>query len=64
MAKKDEVQRIGLLMLIFLFMFSITTNSMMTDMEEGHFTMLMLLVFLAPASLDLIKIDSKHKGEN
>ena len=62
--KKDEVQRIGLLMLIFLFMFSITTNSMMTDMEEGHFTMLMLLVFLAPASLDLIKIDSKHKGEN
>jgi len=24
-------------------------------MEEGHFTMLILLIFLAPKSLDLIK---------
>mgnify|MGYP002142920821 CR=1 FL=1 len=53
--KTDEVQRIGLVMFVFLFMLSITTNSMMIDMEEGHFTMLILLVFLAPKSLDLIK---------
>ncbi len=53
--KTDEVQRIGLVMFVFLFMFSITTNSMMIDMEEGHFTMLILLLFLAPKSLDLIK---------
>ena len=49
--KKDELQRKGLLMFVFLFMLSITTNSMMIDMEEGHFTM---LIFLAPKSLDLI----------
>lgn len=53
--KTDEVQRIGLVMFVFLFMLSITTNSMMIDMEEGHFTMLVLLIFLAPKSLDLIK---------
>ena len=53
--KTDDVQRIGLVMFVFLFMFSITTNSMMIDMEEGHFTMLILLIFLAPKSLDLIK---------
>jgi O-antigen ligase len=52
--KTDEIQRIGLLIFIFLFMLSITTNSMMVDMEEGHFTMLILLIFLAPKSLDLI----------
>lgn len=52
--KADEVQRVGLVMFVFLFMLSITTNSMMIDMEEGHFTMLILLVFLAPKSLDLI----------
>lgn len=51
--KTDEVQRIGLVMFVFLFMLSITTNSMMIDMEEGHFTLLILLVFLAPKSLDL-----------
>lgn len=49
--KSDEVQRVGMLVMIFLFLLSITTNSMMTDMEEGHFTMLMLLVFLAPRYL-------------
>jgi hypothetical protein len=37
-----------------LFMLSITTNSMMVDMEEGHFTLLILLAFLAPKSLDLV----------
>ncbi|PUE31181.1 hypothetical protein B9Z35_09155 [Limnohabitans sp. Jir61] len=51
--KTDEVQRIGLVMFVFLFMLSITTNSMMVDMEEGHFTLLILLVFLAPKSLGL-----------
>ena len=53
LSKTDEVQRIGLLMFVFLFMLSITTNSMMIDMEEGHFTMLVLLIFLAPVSLNL-----------
>ena len=53
--KLDEIQRIGLVMFVFLFMMSITSNSMMIDMEEGHFTMLILLIFLAPKSLDLIK---------
>jgi hypothetical protein len=53
-SKTDEIQRIGLLIFIFLFMLSITTNSMMVDMVEGHFTMLILLIFLAPKSLDLI----------
>lgn len=52
-SKTDEVQRIGLVMFVFLFMLSITTNSMMIDMEEGHFTLLILLVFLAPKSLGL-----------
>jgi O-antigen ligase len=51
--KADEVQRVGLVMFVFLFMLSITTNSMMIDMEEGHFTLLILLVFLAPQSLEL-----------
>jgi O-antigen ligase len=51
--KVDEVQRIGLVMFVFLFMMTITTNSMMTDMEEGHFTMLVLLIFLAPKNLNL-----------
>ncbi len=49
--KTDEVQRVGLVMFVFLFLLSITTNSMMIDMEEGHFTLLILLVFLAPHSL-------------
>lgn len=53
--KTDDVQRIGLVVFVFLFLLSITTNSMMIDMEEGHFTMLVLLIFLAPKSLDLLK---------
>jgi O-antigen ligase len=52
--KKDEVQRVGILMFVFLFMMSITFNSMMIDMEEGHFTMLILLIFLAPKTLGLL----------
>lgn len=51
--KEDEVQRVSTLMFVFLFMTSITFNSMMVDMEEGHFTMLILLIFLAPKSLGL-----------
>lgn len=58
--KTDEVQRIGLVMFVFLFMLSITTNSMMIDMEEGHFTLLILLVFLAPVSLGLDKPDAQN----
>lgn len=54
--KVDEVQRISLIMFVFLFMMSITTNSMMTDMEEGHFTMLILLIFLAPRSLGFERV--------
>ena len=60
--KTDEIQRVGLVMFVFLFMLSITTNSMMIDMEEGHFTMLILLIFLAPKSLDLL--DGKLKSNN
>jgi len=52
--KKDELQRTPFLVFVFLFMLSIVTNSMMIDMEEGHFTMLILLIFLAPKSLDLL----------
>jgi O-antigen ligase len=58
--KTDNVQRVGLLMFVFLFMLSITTNSMMIDMEEGHFTMLTLLIFLAPKSLGLISLKSQN----
>jgi O-antigen ligase len=57
LGKTDIVQRVGLLTFIFLFMLSITTNSMMIDMVEGHFTMLILLIFLAPKSLDLLKCE-------
>ncbi len=57
--KTDEVQRIGLVMFVFLFMLSITTNSMMIDMEEGHFTLLILLVFLAPKSLRLDGVQTR-----
>lgn len=56
--KSSEVQRVGLLMFIYLFMVSIFMNSMMVDMEEGHFTMLVLLIFLAPSSLSLIQAES------
>lgn len=55
MKKEDEVQRVGLLMFVCLFMLSITFNSMVVDMEEGHFMMFVLLVFLAPKSLSLFR---------
>ena len=42
-------------MFVYLFMVSIFMNSMMVDMEEGHFTMLVLLIFLAPSALHLIE---------
>jgi O-antigen ligase len=56
--KTDELQRVGLVMFVFLFMVSITTNSMMIDMEEGHFTMLILLIFLAPKNLNLLRVEN------
>ena len=52
--KKDELQRVALLVFVFLFMLSITTNSMMIDMEEGHLTLMVLLIFLAPKCLDFL----------
>ncbi len=54
MKKANEVQRISMLMMVFLFLLSITTNSMMTDMKEGHFAMLMMLVLLAPRELNVV----------
>jgi O-antigen ligase len=52
--KTDDVQRMSLLVFVFLFLLSITSNSMMIDMEEGHFMMLILLAFLAPPSLNMV----------
>jgi O-antigen ligase len=60
--KKDEVQRVGLLMFVCMFMLSITFNSMVIDMEEGHFMMLILLVFLAPRSLALTQLNRKQSS--
>jgi O-antigen ligase len=51
LTKTSDVQRIGLIMFVYLFMVSIFMNSMMVDMEEGHFAMLILLIFLAPNTL-------------
>lgn len=59
--KTSEVQRVGLIIFVYLFLVSILMNSMMIDMEEGHFTMLILLVFLAPTSLDLLPRPSAKK---
>ena len=61
MIKTDQIQRVGLLMFVYLFMVSIFMNSMMIDMEEGHFTMLILLIFLAPVSLGLEQNKSQKK---
>jgi O-antigen ligase len=60
--KTDEVQRVGLLMFVFLFILSIMTNSMMINMEEGHFTMLILLIFLAPKSLNFLRTSVEIKN--
>jgi hypothetical protein len=51
LTKTSDIQRLGLIMFVYLFMVSIFMNSMMVDMEEGHFAMLILLIFLAPNSL-------------
>lgn len=56
--KINEVQRKCMLLIIFLFMLSVTTNSMVVDMKEGHFAMLMMLVFLAPRELNLLGKDN------
>ena len=58
--KPSEVQRVGLIMFVYLFMVSILMNSMMVDMEEGHFAMLILLIFLAPKSLMLEQASPKR----
>ena len=57
--KVNEVQSKGMIVMIFLFMLSITANSMMIDMAEGHFAMLMMLVFLAPKNLNLLTVENK-----
>ncbi|MSQ65713.1 MAG: hypothetical protein EXR37_05110 [Limnohabitans sp.] len=44
-------QRHGLWLLVCLFLTSILFNSMSIDMVEGHFMMLVLLIFLAPAQI-------------
>jgi O-antigen ligase len=60
--KDDQVQRIGLLVFVFLFLLSVTSNSMMIDMEEGHFMMLILLIFLAPTTLNLFGDEEPSKA--
>ena len=45
---------VPVLVFVFLFMLSITANSMVIDMPEGHFTMLVLLIFLAPKRLGFL----------
>lgn len=60
--KQDEVQRVGLVMFVFLFMLSITANSMVIDMAAGHLVLLVLLIFLAPKSLNLARpVASPHQ---
>ena len=44
----EDWQRHGLWLLVCLLLTSILFNSMSIDMVEGHFMMLVLLVFLAP----------------
>lgn len=51
-ARRSEAwQRHGLWMFVCLFLTSILFNSMSIDMVEGHFMMLVLLIFLAPARI-------------
>ena len=49
--RSEDWQRHGLWLLVCLFLTSILFNSMSIDMVEGHFMMLVLLVFLAPARI-------------
>lgn len=51
-ARRSETwQRHGLWLFVCLFLTSILFNSMSIDMVEGHFMMLVLLIFLAPARI-------------
>jgi O-antigen ligase len=50
-SRSQAWQRHGLWLLVCLFLTSILFNSMSIDMVEGHFMMLVLLIFLAPAHL-------------
>jgi hypothetical protein len=47
-------------MFVFLFMLSITANSMVIDMVPGHLALLVLLIFLAPKSLNLARPMNSH----
>ncbi len=49
--RSEDWQRHGLWLFVSLFLTSILFNSMSIDMVEGHFMMLVLLVFLAPARI-------------
>ena len=49
--RSEDWQRHGLWLLVSLFLTSILFNSMSIDMVEGHFMMLVLLVFLAPSRI-------------
>jgi hypothetical protein len=49
--RKETWQRHGLWVLVCLFLTSILFNSMSIDMVEGHFMMLVLLIFLAPVRI-------------
>jgi len=49
--RQEPWQRHGLWVLVCLFLTSIVFNSMSIDMVEGHFMMLVLLVFLAPVRI-------------
>jgi O-antigen ligase len=51
-ARRSETwQRHGLWLFVCLFLTSILFNSMSIDMVEGHFMMLVLLIFLAPSRI-------------
>jgi len=49
--RAEDWQRHGLWLFVCLFLTSILFNSMSIDMVEGHFMMLVLLVFLAPSRI-------------
>jgi len=49
--RHESWQRHGLWLFVCLFLVSILFNSMSIDMVEGHFMMLVLLMFLAPARI-------------
>ena len=55
----ERWQRQGLWLLVCLFLNSNLFNSMSIDMVEGHFMMLVLLIFLAPARIWSQTVDTK-----